>query len=285
MAKFINNLRKMYFPHTAMSLPHDTFGSLRMGKLVPVFRFVCYPNDIVDLRDRIYMRTLNPLKFPIFSTIWYHIHYFFVPFRLLEPEAKSFFTGFEENTNPPVEYTKLLTAWDPIREDSGKVKVNEAVEGSLWDYYGFELITDTAGNNNYDKNFLPMEVFKTSYNLVVNEYYLVNSVQPLLDLKKNYMPVSRCWLPDYFTTALPFQQAVAAPSIPLSGVANAVFPDANLSDLVLKGIGANIHAVRTNNTYAYVSPLQINQGNNYTIVDTAPQGGASLKAGSPLYSY
>lgn len=272
MVDYVSDSKEVALSHNAFNLSHNTYGSCKMIKIYPVFTAVHYPNDIVSLRDTIYMRTMNPLKFPLFSNIFGYIHYFFIPFRLLESDFESFITGFKKDVTPPEAFTDNLPSWNPVAASSVSTE-DENGEGTLWDYFGFEIDTDPHG-------FLPMRAFKRSYNLVWNEYYRNENIQPVVNLDSNYKILNRNWLSDYFTSCLPFQQKGVAPSIPLTGMAktefNDVFPDLTLVSSA-SGVTANNHPL-----YAYTSNTNdryyVGTGGRYNINGKALQtsGGSSL---------
>ena len=61
-----------------------------------------------------------------------------------------------------------------------------------------------------------------AYNLIYNEYYRDETLQPEVALGGSVIK-NRNWEKDYFTSSLPFQQRGTAPALPISGTTKAVW--------------------------------------------------------------
>ena len=91
--------------------------------------------------------------------------------------------------------------------------------GSLWDYFGFPVgVVPTATS-------APIKFPLTAYNMIFNEYYRDETIQPPALLTSETLK-PRNWEKDYFTSSLPWQQRGVAPALPISGVAKAIWPNA-----------------------------------------------------------
>ena len=89
-------------------------------------------------------------------------------------------------------------------------------EGGLDDYLGIPTgVKFTASS-------LPMIFPRYAYNLVYNEYYRDETLQPEIPLA-GYSILNRNWEKDYFTSSLPWQQRGTAPALPISGTTHAVW--------------------------------------------------------------
>ena len=133
------------------------------------------------------------------------MHYFFVPYRLLWDGWETFITGGADGAD-----ASTLPLWSPsVAPDVG----------SLWDYFGFPVgVVPTATS-------APISFPLTAYNMIFNEYYRDETIQPPALLTSETLK-PRNWEKDYFTSSLPWQQRGVAPALPISGVTKAVWPNA-----------------------------------------------------------
>ena len=129
-----------------------------------------------------------------------YVHYFFVPYRLLWDEWETFISGGVTGNETP-----SIPTWNPT---------NTALN-SLWDYLGFPVGIVPG-------NALPLDFPRGAYNLVWNEYYRDETLQPEVLLTSEII-LNRAWEKDYFTASLPWQQRGTAPALPISGTTHAVF--------------------------------------------------------------
>ena len=175
-----------------------------MGQLIPVMCDEVVPGDIFKIGNQSVIR-MQPLVAPVLHEINAYVHYFFVPYRLLWSDWEDFITGGVDGQN-----ASTLPLWRPT--DTSLIHV-----GSLWDYFGFNVdIVPTASS-------YPIQFPKSAYNMIYNEYYRDENLQPGVDIFQNYV-LKRNWEKDYFTSSLPWQQRGIAPALPISGVTKAVWP-------------------------------------------------------------
>ena len=90
--------------------------------------------------------------------------------------------------------------------------------GTLWDYFGFNVGAIPTASS------YPIQFPKTAYNLIYNEYYRDENLQPEVVLTQNNYVLKRNWEKDYFTSSLPWQQRGTAPALPISGIGHAKWP-------------------------------------------------------------
>ena len=88
--------------------------------------------------------------------------------------------------------------------------------GSVDDYLGFPTGVTLTPNTQYSA--FP----RYAYNLIYNEYYRDETLQPEVALGGSVIK-NRNWEKDYFTSSLPFQQRGTAPALPISGTTKAVW--------------------------------------------------------------
>jgi hypothetical protein len=181
-----------------------------MGQLIPVMCDEVVPGDFFQIGNQAVIR-FQPLVAPILHEINMYTHYFFVPYRLLWDEFEEFITGGFQGSST----VSLPKWWGSNRNDR-----------SLWDYLGLPL----RGGGQLETDLtLPISFPRDAYNLVYNEFYRDETLQPEVS-HENEVILHRNWEKDYFTSALPWQQRGVAPALPISGFTSAVW--ANNVDLV-----------------------------------------------------
>jgi hypothetical protein len=183
-------------------LSHEKRLTADMFYLYPVLLDDCIPGDKWKIGNEIVIRT-NPLAAPLMHEINCYVHYYYVPYRILWDDWEKFITGGTDGK---------FTAQIP--------KINMAMAkhaGSLWDYFGFNVIDDVHN----DISFAPLGFPLSAYNMIYNNFYRDQNIQDEVSLSslppgKDNLYV-RAFEKDYFTSMLPWQQRGIAPSLPISG--------------------------------------------------------------------
>lgn len=170
-----------------------------MGQLIPVLCDEMVPGDRFDIGNQIVAR-FQPLVAPIMHEINCFVHYFFVPYRLIDDTWEDFITGGTDGDDVTV-----IPRWEPT----------STVVGSLWDYLGFPTGVDPDGA-------YPIDYPRRAYNRVYNEFYRDQNLIAEV-AETNEAILVRAWEKDYFTSALPWQQRGTAPALPISGTTSAVW--------------------------------------------------------------
>lgn len=204
------NVRRSMF-----DLSHQKLLTGELGKLYPVLCDEVVPGDFWSINNEVVMR-FNPLLAPILHRIDCYVHYFFVPYRILDDNWDDFITGGKNGDNA-YELPKYHMG-------AGSSIYSAIAKGSLWDYFGFPVgngISETTENY----GLLPLAYPWYAYNKVWNEYYRDENLQTERALNDPSV-ASRNWEKDYFTSALPFQQRGTSPALPLSGSTYANFTNA-----------------------------------------------------------
>ena len=231
-----NPFRNVAGLHPGMSvfdLSYTKLFTCDMGKLIPVMCDEVVPGDIFKIGNQSVIR-MQPLVAPVLHEINAYVHYFFVPYRLLWDGWETFITGGADGAD-----ASTLPLWSPsVAPDVG----------SLWDYFGFPVgVVPTATS-------APIAFPLTAYNMIFNEYYRDETIQPPALLTSETLK-PRNWEKDYFTSSLPWQQRGTAPALPISGTTHAVFSPASFSSststyaVQLSGSPGN-HAFFTGNSTA-----------------------------------
>lgn len=231
-------------------LTHSNDFTTDYGFITPVLCFDTYAGEIFRLFNESFVRT-QPLRAPAFMQADVSYHWFFVPHRLVYQDWSDFIVrGSDGNT---VYDKPFCTIGDMYGGDDEHPVDSFLTPGSLFDYLNFPTFNDSTMWNDVvkAKDFRVDMMPFNAYNLIYNEYYRDENLQPevfiwdmsgrvgnLQDLADYQTEVSadfsavaalfvvpwiirkRAWRKDYFTSALPFVQKGSP--ISLAGSVNPV---------------------------------------------------------------
>lgn len=186
------------FGRSVFNLSYEKKLTCDMGKLIPIMCDEVVPGDVLDIANHVVVR-LTPLIAPMLHEVNVYLHYFFVPYRLLDEDFEEFITGGEDGQS-----AVTLPTWN----------VTDNAIGSLWDHLGFPTGITLPANNR------PMSFPRDAYNFIYNEYYRDQNLISEVALTSEDIQ-HRAWEKDYFTASLPWQQRGTAPALPISGTTNA----------------------------------------------------------------
>ena len=176
-----------------------------MGDLIPIMADEVVPGDVLDLANHVVVR-LIPMVAPMLHEVNVYMHYFFVPYRLLDEDFEEFITGGEDGQS-----AITLDTWN----------VTDNAIGSLWDHLGFPTGITLPANNR------PLAFPRQAYNFIYNEYYRdQNLITEIAETSEDIQ--KRAWEKDYFTAALPWQQRGTAPALPITGTTNAEWAESSV---------------------------------------------------------
>lgn len=178
-------------------LSYDKKFDCDMGQLIPVMCDECVPGDVWSIGNQALVR-FQPLVAPIMHEINMYVHYFFVPYRLLDEDFEEAITGGEDGQS-----TQGFPTWTPTPTTGNAIY-------SLWDYLGFPVGVIPLGA-------LPLDYPRRAYNYIYNSYYRDENLTAEIALTNEDIKL-RAWEKDYFTSSLPFQQRGIAPALPISGL-------------------------------------------------------------------
>ena len=170
-----------------------------MGQLIPVMCDEVVPGDHFKIGNEVVIR-FQPLVAPILHQVNMYVHYFFVPYRILDEYWEEIITGGVNGNS-----VRVPSYWIPQDTD--------LTAGSLWDFLGFPII---GTNATYPRHSRPVLYPKRAYNMIYNEYYRDETLQTKVDINLSNTILLRNWSKDYFTSALPWQQRGTAPAKPIS---------------------------------------------------------------------
>lgn len=185
---------------------HGNKTTFNAGWVMPVFIDEALPGDTFTLNATLFGRLATPLK-PIMDNIVIDAHFFSVPYRLVWDNWQRF-NG--EQTDPDDTTDYLIPT---ISAPAGGF-----ASESIYDYLGIPTLVD-----NVEVSALPLR----AYNLIWNEWYRDENLQPSLQVPKGDGPdifniydiQPRGKRKDYFTSALPWAQKADPVVVPLGNTA------------------------------------------------------------------
>lgn len=275
-------------PLNRFDLSFDRIGTFKMGKLYPIVCKEMLPGDRFRVRTDSLVRTM-PLSSPAFGRLRMYIHYFFVPNRLVWDNWEDFITGGEsgEDTHVPP-----YVAWNnlSIANLSGYASAGPddtiiyGPENGLVAAFGLPVQpssgnSDTIGRVNGISTTTPVSVLPfRAYRLIWNEYYRDQNVDDELPIDSdvdgeytfpfNYSSeqyrgsifgdlLSRRWLKDYFTSALPTPQRGPDVQLPIVGEGGTIQADGPLKLMIQnEGTGGT-----TTTSSVFTPDLNVGLGN------------------------
>lgn len=279
-------------PLNRFDLSFDRIGTFKMGKLYPIICKEMLPGDRFRVRTDSLVRTM-PLSSPAFGRLRMYIHYFFVPNRLVWDNWEDFITGGEsgEDTHVPpyLPWSTLVGADFQARSKSdGQGNWTYTPEDGLVAAFGLPVQpyagvnVAEAGVANGISTTAPVSALPfRAYRLIWNEYYRDQNVDDELPIdtaadgeqdisawgdekfKGSIFGdlLSRRWLKDYFTSALPTPQRGPDVQLPIVGEGGTIQADGPLKLLIQNQGTGEI----TKNTSAFVPDVNKGLGNTTSI--------------------
>ena len=259
-----------------------------MGKLYPIICKEMLPGDRFRVRTDSLVRTM-PLSSPAFGRLRMYIHYFFVPNRLVWDNWEDFITGGEsgEDTHVPpyIQWSDLIGGDFQARsksDDAGNWTYTP--EDGLVAAFGLPAQPYAGGNvveagvANGISTTTPVSALPfRGYRLIWNEYYRDQNVDDELpiatDKDGKYLIdgigdaafkssifgdlLSRRWLKDYFTSALPTPQRGPDVQLPIVGEGGTIQADGPLKLMIQnQGTGST-----TTTSSVFTPDLNVGLGN------------------------
>ena len=275
-------------PLNRFDLSFDRIGTFKMGKLYPIICKEMLPGDRFRVRTDSLVRTM-PLSSPAFGRLRMYIHYFFVPNRLVWDNWEDFITGGEsgEDTHVPP-----YAQWSDLIGADFQARSKSDVQGN-WTYnpedglvaafglpaqpYAGSSVAE-AGVANGISTTTPISVLPfRGYRLIWNEYYRDQNVDDELPIntasegrvdftgwedsgfKASVLGdlLSRRWLKDYFTSALPTPQRGPDVQLPIVGEGGTIQADGPLKLMIQnQGTGST-----TTTSSVFAPDLNVGLGN------------------------
>ena len=180
-----------------------------MGQLIPVMCDEFVPGDYVKIGNQMVVR-FQPLNAPIMHEISAHVHYFFVPYRILWDEWENFISqGQTDVEQLPIRLPRFETT---LRPNQGEEALRRRALGTLWDFFGLPIGPISQAQH---PHLEPMDMPWRAYNRVWNEYYRDQDLQLEVNELQPHV-LNRSWKKDYFTSARPFLQKGQPPALPVN---------------------------------------------------------------------
>lgn len=202
MSNIFSETEVLKLPRSFQQLTYNVNTSLDYGKLYPIFVQDCVPGDTIKISAIANIKA-KPMVSPNLTPNKLTMHFFFVPYRLLD---ENFTKGIVGTTEQGEKFSYSFPTW---KEDPASTKSK-----TLWDYFGLPINVSFGENNLLKeevtnvKGVEPTAYLKRGYNKIYNDMYRPENFEEEIDLDSNKLQY-RAWRPDYFTKALPFQQKPA----------------------------------------------------------------------------
>lgn len=220
-------------------LSHERKQTQQMGDLVPCYLQEVVPGDTFNMNTEILVR-FAPMLAPLMHRVDVHIHYFYVPNRIIWSEWEDFITGGEDGTELP--------SFPRIRLDT--YGIAQTAKGKLADYLGINDLSAGVASVDLEVSALPFR----AYQLIYDEYYrdqnLTDPIETAVssgvihdDTEQGKLMTmrKRAWEKDYFTSALPWTQRGAEIQLPLGDTANVNFTvDGTIRTRFVDNAGNNV---------------------------------------------
>jgi hypothetical protein len=183
---------------------HSLKTTLDAGKLYPVFLDEALPGDTFTMDATFFTRLSTPLK-PIMDNLYFDVHFFFVPCRLVWDNWQKFMGERVDPSDDPSIYSI------PQLQVTVPTAAPTANDLNNWHYFGLPYVRDAAGSATTTVNALPFRALGLIYNEWFRDQNLQDSIDVPLDDALDTSTTLLNLYPrgkrhDYFTSCLPWPQ-------------------------------------------------------------------------------
>jgi len=192
------------------SFSHKT--TINEGYLYPVLWEPILPGDTVNLSTNSLIRLATPI-FPYMDNVYFDLHYFFVPNRLVWSNWEQF-QGAQND--PPDTFTEYEV---PSLDDATHAAGFSSL--SIYDYFGLPV-----GVTGIPQASMPIALPFRAYNKIWNDWYREENNQDPITVDTGNGPDTTAYAlklrnrrKDYFTSCLPWPQKGESVPLPLQGSA------------------------------------------------------------------
>lgn len=258
-----------------------------IGQLIPICSRELVPGDNLKIGVNSLVRA-QPLISPTMGELSLYTYYFFVPYRILDPNFEDGITGGEDGS---VNY-----AFPHLNIEYLGCPVGQNHSYSLADYFGLPQVQSNGQVPNVDLGICSYNF--AAYHKVWNEYFRVEEFMEKIDTSLSRYSTNQninelnkilnvSWSRDYFTSALKSQQKGVAPSFPVQGMLPLVNSGNTLpvlrSELVNSRPQMYIRPLPEGANYISAGVLSSNTGDSSTTYSSAPNAW-STSNDSALYT-
>jgi hypothetical protein len=255
MANVFNRTAGLSIRRSVFDLTYEKKMSLQSAIIYPVMCDEMVPGDTFKVGASCVLR-FNPLTIPVMHEVKVRAHYFFVPYRILDPNWEEIITGGIQGKS-----TKRTPRF--AIPDTSTTFTN-----TLWDYLGFPTDLDIALVKALpDTALFPHDYPRRAYYCCIGEYYIDSDIAPksFMNAANHYDPTlpnprmnlfSAYYRKDYFTSARPFQQRGLAQALPISGSYNS---RATFNGIITDGLNPSTGGASATALSIYSDPTAANQ--------------------------
>lgn len=206
MSNIFSTVETLKVPRSKQKMSFKHITTYGYGKLYPCFALDCVPSDTIKINCASVLKAF-PMVAPNMTPSKLTIHFWFVPYRLLDDNFTKGVRGFDDEGKS---FSYEFPKWSPVKK-------NGSLIGTMWDYFGLPInvknkIVEGVETSQLEEDETkvdgvePSAYLKRAYNLVYNTMYRnENTRTSEVDLDSDDLQF-RCWRADYFTKSLPMPQ-------------------------------------------------------------------------------
>lgn len=206
MSNIFSTVETLKVPRSKQKMSFKHITTYGYGKLYPCFALDCVPSDTIKINCASVLKAF-PMVAPNMTPSKMTIHFWFVPYRLLDDNFTKGVRGFDDEGKS---FSYEFPKWSPVKK-------NNSLIGTMWDYFGLPVnvknkvvegveTTQLEEDETKVDGVEPSAYLKRAYNLIYNTMYRNENTRPTeIDLDSDDLQY-RCWRADYFTKSLPIPQ-------------------------------------------------------------------------------